>query len=75
MIKQHQAQTILRFLGRAQITGAEAPAFMECVMALRAIASQQTSERAPSTYSSATEGASALDNLQIQTTPVIRPAT
>lgn len=34
-----QAQAILKFLSSAQLNGVEAPAFMECVMALRMIAS------------------------------------
>ena len=38
-ISPNQAQTLLQFLARSQISGAEAPAFMECVMALRLIAS------------------------------------
>lgn len=33
-----QAKAILQFLSRVQINGAEAPVFMECVMALRLIA-------------------------------------
>jgi hypothetical protein len=38
VITVQQAQAILQFLSRTQINGAEAPAFMECVMALRMIA-------------------------------------
>lgn len=34
-----QVQAILQFLARSQIVGSEAAAFMECVMALRMIAS------------------------------------
>lgn len=34
-----QANAILQFLARAQIVGADAPTFMECVMALRMIVS------------------------------------
>jgi hypothetical protein len=43
-LSAQQAQAILQFLSRTQINGAEAPAFMECVMVLRMIASppQQT---------------------------------
>lgn len=37
-----QAQMILQFLSRVQISGSEAPSFMECVMALRMALTQET---------------------------------
>jgi hypothetical protein len=39
LLSAPQAQAILQFMSRSQISGAEAPAFMECVIALQMIAS------------------------------------
>ncbi len=47
MLNVEQAHAIMTFMQRAQIMGSEAPAFMQCMFALKMIAEPPTAQPMP----------------------------